>query len=181
MRRFLALAVWTALVVSSPAFGQNYYRQLGQRPQQPRYEQPQPQQPQYQQPQIRESRYQQQPVQPQNQNMDPAQLVRTWYNRFLGHDPEPAVYSVGWVRYLRTGTSPQWVLARILASDGYYQKNGSTPDGYMHALFRDLGIQEPAPQDFQAWVNMASANRIQTAEQLLQDYPATWLPPNYRQ
>lgn len=175
MRRFLALAVLTALAVSSPAFGQNYYRQLGPRYQQPQYRQSRYYQPQYQQPQDQQPQYQQ-PV--QNQNMDPAQLVRSWYNRFLGHDPEPAVYSVGWVRYLRTGTSPQWVLARILASDGYYQKNGSTPDGYMHALFRDLGIQEPSPQDFQAWVNLASANRIQVAEQLLQDYPATWQPPN---
>src|SRR5207249_1271157 len=109
--------------------------------------------------------------------VDPVALVQNWYRQFLDRDAEPAGLA-SWVDQLRRGQPPAAILAAILASDEYYQRAGSTPEGFVQALFRDLTGQVPPPQEFREWVRrVRPENRKEIAQDLLQRSPQAWQLP----
>lgn len=79
----------------------------------------------------------------------PSELVRSWYQQYLGREPDPGAQ--GWVNQLRGGTSPADVLASILGSDEFYRKAGSTPEGYIRALFQDVAGRAPTEAELRYW------------------------------
>ncbi len=80
------------------------------------------------------------------------QVVQNWYRHFLGRDMDPSGVSF-WVPRLRS-QPPQQVLAGILASDEYYNRNGGSPQGMVLGLYRDvLNRTELRQQDVDYWVN----------------------------
>jgi hypothetical protein len=80
----------------------------------------------------------------------PERLVRNWYRQYLGRDLDQG--GSGWVSLLENGASPDVVLASILGSDEYWQRAGGTPDGFVRALYMDLGRREPTRRDYDYWI-----------------------------
>lgn len=101
------------------------------------------------------------------------QMVNDWYARFLGRQPD--IYAAAWVSSLQSGQDPASVLASILSSSEFYMRSGSTPQGYITALFQDLTGQPPRPGQLQSWLNrLYTSNRTDVAYALLQRFPAGW-------
>jgi hypothetical protein len=104
----------------------------------------------------------------------PEELVRAWYQRYLNRDVDPAGYQT-WVGALRTGSSPEMVLAGILSSDEYYNKGGGTPEGYVTVLCQDLTGRPPTPQERDYWARRVYYEpRQDIAYAMLTRYPQTW-------
>jgi hypothetical protein len=103
----------------------------------------------------------------------PDQLVTSWYERFLGRQPD--LYAEGWVSSLVSGQNPAGVLASILASDEFYTRAGGTPQGYITALFQNLTGQLPGPAQLRFWTTrLFTSNRTDVAYELLQRFPSGW-------
>ena len=66
-----------------------------------------------------------------------ADLVDSWYHRYLGRHVDPAGLR-DHVHALRHGAPADIVEAAILSSPEYYIRNGSTPEGFIAALHRDV-------------------------------------------
>jgi len=99
------------------------------------------------------------------------QLVRGWYLKYLNRDVDPTGYQ-SWVNGLRSGTSPEMTLAGILSSDEYYMKGGSTPEGYVQTLFRDLAGRAPTPREMDYWVRrVCTEPRNDVAYAMVTRYP----------
>jgi hypothetical protein len=80
------------------------------------------------------------------------QVVDTLYRHYLGRVPDPAGYRY-WVPRVAT-RQPQQVLASMLASEEYWNRNGASPDGLVLGLYRDvLARTRLLPQDVGYWVN----------------------------
>jgi hypothetical protein len=108
----------------------------------------------------------------------PDDLVRSWYRRFLGREPDPMAGV--WTNELRSGQDPNAVLATILGSDEYYTRAGSTPDGLVRTLFQDLTGRPPSPQEMASWTRRAATgDRNDIAYALLTRYPQTWTQRPY--
>ncbi len=107
----------------------------------------------------------------------PRQIVRGWYERFLGREPDyPAAQ--GWVDQLRSGTPPANVLVGILASDEFFQNAGSTPEGYVESLFQHLLGRPATPAELSYWANLyEQQGRQSVALGLLNQYPQSWQGP----
>jgi len=110
---------------------------------------------------------------------DPLALVRSWYAQFLDREPD-IVGITAWTTELRSGKPPQQVLASLLASDEYYVRAGSSPEGLVRALFLDLTSKEPPPRELQELAQLArSQPREQVALAVLQRFEQAWrLPAN---
>jgi hypothetical protein len=76
-------------------------------------------------------------------------LVASWYQQYLGRQPEPAGLE-GWVQNLRSGGNPQ---AGILGSDEYVQRHGNTVDGFIVGWYQEVLGRTPAPNEVQGWIN----------------------------
>jgi hypothetical protein len=110
---------------------------------------------------------------------DPRELVRQWYRKFLDRRVDPSGYQ-NWVDELVRGQPPEMVLAAILASDEYYQRAGSTPEGFVQKLFQDLTGRLPTRAELDFWVRRAyTQDRVDIAHALLTRYPQTWSPEPY--
>ena len=100
-------------------------------------------------------------------------LVDSWYRRFLGRAPDPG--SQQWVEELQRGRPPQEVLSSILGSDEYYQRAGSTPQGFIYRLFRDVTGRRPTPREATYWVRRVYVDdRGSIAYDLLARHPGAW-------
>ena len=64
-------------------------------------------------------------------------VVESFYVRYLGRVADPVGLS-DQVRALCDGTPARVVEASILASPEYYHRNGSTPEGFVVGLYRDV-------------------------------------------
>lgn len=100
-------------------------------------------------------------------------LVRFWYRKFLNREADPMAGV--WTNELRGGQDPHSVLSTILGSDEYYTRAGSTPEGFVRTLFRDLTERPPSPQEMDHWARRAAyGDRNDIAYALLTRYPQTW-------
>lgn len=117
------------------------------------------------------------PAQAQNPPaQDPATLLRFWYQRFLDRGVDSAGWN--WLGDIQRGKAPAEVLAEIIGSREYYQRAGSTPQGFIRALIVDLTGQEPSPQELQDLVRQVRAdNRKDIALALMKRYPKAWRHP----
>jgi hypothetical protein len=107
------------------------------------------------------------PVQAQS----PEQIVIGWYQRFLDRVPDDAGLR-SWAGGLRRGDSPSDLLAQILASDEYYKRAGSTPEGFVAKLFADIAGRKADPKEFAELVNVTlREGRTQAARRLLDRFP----------
>jgi hypothetical protein len=108
------------------------------------------------------------------------QLVGEWYSRYLGRGTDP--YAAVWIQALRSGQTPEAVLAQILASDEYYQKADNTPEGFVCTLHRQLSGRLPSPDEARAWLaRVYRGERQDVAYQMLLRYPQDWgRVPSYR-
>jgi hypothetical protein len=103
----------------------------------------------------------------------PARLVRNWYRQYLGRDLDQGGY--GWVSLLENGAGPDVVLASILGSDEYWQRAGGTPDGFVRALFQDIGHRQPTRRDYDYWINQLQYQQpSDVALGILHLYPGSW-------
>jgi hypothetical protein len=89
-------------------------------------------------------------------NGDIVAMVTSWYQRFLGREPDQGAND--WVQRLQNGTPEQSVLAGILGSDEYYNRSGSNVEGFITALFRDLLNREPSPQELANLMQQSYSN-----------------------
>lgn len=114
------------------------------------------------------------PVPAQYYPIEPAQLVRDWYRRYLGREGDPGGVAT-WVESLRSGNAPEATLASILASDEYTRRAGGSPENVVRTLFLDLTGRQPAPGEFGYWVNrFYQGERIDAIYDLLLRYPQNW-------
>jgi hypothetical protein len=88
----------------------------------------------------------------------PDQTVRGWYEQFLKREPDPG--AVGWVASLQKGTEPNRVLADIVGSQEYFQNAGSTPQGFVAAVYRDLLGRQPTPAELDYWTAQFQGNKL---------------------
>ena len=87
----------------------------------------------------------------------PIDLVRLWYRKYLGREVDPAGID-RYVGLLRQGSSPLDCQAELLGSDEYYARQGSTLDGFIAGLFRDVLGRNPTGSDFRSWRNTFNRN-----------------------
>jgi hypothetical protein len=100
--------------------------------------------------------------------------VASWYRKFLNREPDPAGLA-GWVEGLRSGGSPERTLAGILGSAEYYVKSGSTPEGFIRTLYRDLLGRDPTEREMVFWLRrMYHQDRSDVAYTFLMRYPQSW-------
>jgi hypothetical protein len=79
-----------------------------------------------------------------------AQLVRSWYQRFLRREPDLEGLATH-VNALRSGQPPEEVLATIAGSDEYYQFAGQDPVRFARQLYQDLSGQDPTQAQLLFW------------------------------
>jgi len=104
------------------------------------------------------------------------ELVRDWYVRYLGREPDATAGS--WSDQLRQGQQPEVVLAQILASSEYYIRGGSSPQGYIRRLLTDLTGRPPGPREMTFWVNqLYRMDRQDVVLRVLQRYPGSATAP----
>jgi hypothetical protein len=109
-------------------------------------------------------------------------VVTEWYSRFL-HRPLDAG-AVGWEVALDQGQSPDKILSAILGSDEFYIGSGSTPQGFVQALFTDVNGRQPAANEYTFWLNRLVQvggaapdfeTRSDVAYEMLVRYPQNWV------
>ena len=94
-------------------------------------------------------------------------LVDSFYVRYLGRSADPVGLN-DQVRALCEGTPPSVVEASILASPEYYHRHGSTPEGFVIGLYRDVLGTPPTATDLNVMVQRTIATgRNAVATQVL--------------
>jgi PAS domain-containing protein len=90
-------------------------------------------------------------------------LIAGYYTTFLGR-PVDAGGLQSWLATLQ-GSSPEWVLAGIVASDEYFQRAGGTNAAWLDRVYRDvLGRdRDPGSQGFLDALTSGQATRLQVA------------------
>jgi len=94
--------------------------------------------------------------------------VRSWYNRYLGREPEQP----GWTNWAvqLTQRPANDVLADILTSDEYFQRHGNSAEGFIVGLYTDVLGRRPSGEEVQSWVQQywqERGNRNQVAREFL--------------
>ena len=77
-------------------------------------------------------------------------VVKSWYRQYLHREAEPSGLQ-GWVTQLRQGQDPTYLLSSLLASQEYFQNAGSTPAGWIKALYWDLAGRRPTFRETRYW------------------------------
>jgi hypothetical protein len=95
-----------------------------------------------------------------------ANVIGRDYQRYLGR-PADAAAAQSWLPALVTGGSEQQVLVGILSSQEYYQDQGSTVDGFIRALYRDLLHRQAQTTEVAQWRRQAAASRASVVQQFL--------------
>jgi hypothetical protein len=102
------------------------------------------------------------------QTYDPGQLVQSWYERYLGREPDPGGLDL-WAQQLQT-FGPTQAQAGILASDEYYIRHGATPVGFAEGLYADVLNRTASPSEVGNWVSrfmVDGGDRAQLAREFL--------------
>jgi hypothetical protein len=102
------------------------------------------------------------------QSYEPAQLVQSWYTRYLGRQADPGGLSV-WVQQVRS-FGPVQAQAGILGSDEYYARHGYRPEGFIQGLYVDVLGRTPSRREMHSWVSRLGfdgGNRTQLAQEFL--------------
>jgi hypothetical protein len=103
----------------------------------------------------------------------PQALVATWYEHYLGRQPDAGAAS--WVRSLQMGRPPEQVLSTILSSQEYLRRAGGTRPGFIQQLYLDIAGRQPSPQELGYWMGrMRFDSRKDVAYQLLIFFPQDW-------
>jgi hypothetical protein len=79
-------------------------------------------------------------------------LVQSYYQRFLQRPADPAGLQM-WATQMANGLPVEAVQAGILASDEYYQLQGSNPTGFIVGLYQDVLGRAPNDFEIQTWLN----------------------------
>jgi len=115
----------------------------------------------------------------------PDQMVQEWYSKFLRRPADPAAST--WADQLRSGQTPEDVLAQILGSPEYYNRGGGNPEGFIRRLYLDVTGRPPSARELQFWVNdLYRSDRHDVAYRMLQRFPQSWsggspdADPDYR-
>jgi hypothetical protein len=98
-------------------------------------------------------------------------LVQSFYQRFLGRQAELSGLQY-WVVVLHQGQPPANVLASILGGEEYYLRRGSTPQGFVRGLYKDLLGREPTFAELDtrlAALDWYQGDRIRLANDVLRD------------
>jgi len=96
---------------------------------------------------------------------DPAPVVQSWYQTYLGRTADAPGLDA-WLQQVRQGAPLRLVQAGILASDEYYARHGSTPEGFVQGLYADVLHRAASPQEMSLWLDRLAAgggNREQVA------------------
>src|SRR5262249_10604221 len=96
-------------------------------------------------------------------------VVTVWYQHHLGRDPEPAGLA-RWVSRLKQGENHDDVLAGLLASQEYFDRHGSSSQGFVRGLYREILYREPTAAEVNSWVRRLldlGADREQLARDFL--------------
>jgi uncharacterized repeat protein (TIGR02543 family) len=83
-------------------------------------------------------------------------LVTSCYETFLGRAAESGGLSY-WVAQLNGEASDQWVVAGFLGSSEFYTDSGSTPAGFVTALYEKLLGRAAEPEGLAFWENLLSS------------------------
>ena len=109
------------------------------------------------------------PAPAQAQTISSADLVDSWYTRYLGRHVDP-VGLADQTRALQRGVPVEAVEAGILSSTEYYLRSGSTPEGFVAALYRDVLGRRPTGHELNRDVNRAlTLGRGAVASQILNE------------
>jgi hypothetical protein len=79
---------------------------------------------------------------------DDIRLVASWYQKYLGRDPDQGGL-MGWACELARGGN---VEAGILSSEEYYLRFGATPESFVFSLYVNVLSREPDFKEVQGWV-----------------------------
>ena len=77
--------------------------------------------------------------------------VEGWYRQYLGRCADESGVRT-WGGQLRCGKSPDCVLAGILASDEYFDRNGGCDAGFVKGLYRDRLGRCASPAEVRGWL-----------------------------
>ena len=80
-----------------------------------------------------------------------AATVEGWYRQYLGRCADGSGIRT-WGGQLRCGKSPDCVLAGILASDEYYDRNGCCDAGFVKGLYHDRLGRCASPAEVRVWL-----------------------------
>jgi len=89
-------------------------------------------------------------------------LVNDYYETFLGRAPDSAGLSF-WMAQLSAGVSDNSVLSGILGSPQFYANSGSTPDGFVTALYMMLLGRAADSAGLSFWENQLSSGATRNA------------------
>jgi hypothetical protein len=89
-------------------------------------------------------------------------LVNGYYETFLGRAADSGGLTY-WVAQLNGGASDQSVLAAILGSGQFYADSGSTPAGFVTALYMKLLSRSPDSGGLTYWENWLSSGASRSA------------------
>lgn len=104
---------------------------------------------------------------------DAQRTVATWYQRFLGRQPD--AYAASWIQALQSGQDPNQVLSGILGSDEYFLRKGGTPRGFVVGLYQDVTGRAPTPQEEAFWAGQIYAgSRADIAYSILTRQAPSW-------
>jgi hypothetical protein len=76
--------------------------------------------------------------------------VAGYYDRFLGRSADVSEVA-GWVDRIEQGMSDEQVIAAFLASDEFYQGQGSSHQGWLNAAYQVALERAPDPEGFTYW------------------------------
>src|SRR5581483_2959385 len=101
---------------------------------------------------------------------NPSGVVDGLYHKYLGRHPDAVGLNL-YVADLQRGTPVDQVEASILGSPEYFRRNGSSPDGFVVGLFRDVLGQAPCPHDMKVWLGrtLHSPDRVSVALRFLRE------------
>src|SRR5262245_23138413 len=77
--------------------------------------------------------------------------VEGWYRQYLGRCADESGLR-SWGGQLRCGKPPDCVLAGILASCEYYDRNGGCDAGFVKGLYRDRLGRCPSREEVRTWL-----------------------------
>jgi hypothetical protein len=89
------------------------------------------------------------------------ELVSGYYETFLGRAADPGLSY--WVAQLNGGVSDQSVIAGFLGSSEFYAKSGSTPGGFVTAMYGILLGRAPDPGGLGFWETQLSSGVTRSA------------------
>lgn len=79
-----------------------------------------------------------------------ANQVRYWFTHYLGQEPDRGTMR-NYLLQMQNGASPVDLQARLLASDSFSRRFGTTPDDFVYGLYTTVLNREPAQWEIHGW------------------------------